>query len=45
MAVANALAFTGSQVIARALGDDGGSIEEMKQNNTALEQLEKAQAE
>ena len=44
-AVANALAFTGSQVVSRALGGDGGFIEEVNRHNTALEQLQKSQAE
>ena len=44
-AIANTLAFTGSQVAARVLGGDGGSIEEVKRHNAALEQLQKAQAE
>ena len=45
MAVANALTFTGLQVAARALGSDGGLIEEVKQHYSAREQLQKAQAE
>ena len=43
--IANALAFTGSQIAASALGGAGGSIEEVKRHNAALEQLQNAQAE
>ena len=42
---ADALAFTGSQVAAKALGGDGGSIKEVKRHNEALKQLQKDQAE
>ena len=44
-AIANALAFTSSQVVARALDGDAGSLEEVKQHNAALEQLQKAEDE
>ena len=36
-AVANALAFTGSQVATRVLGVYCGSMEEVKQHNAAIE--------
>ena len=44
-AIANALTFIGSQVGAKALGDDGGPIKEVKRHNKALESIQKAQAE
>ena len=44
-AIANALAFTGSQVVAKALSGNGGSMEEVKRHNAALEQLQKSQGE
>ena len=34
-----ALTFTGSQVAAKALSGDGGSMEEVKQHTAALKQL------
>ena len=43
--IANALAFTVSQVAAKALGDDGSTMEEVNRHNEALEQLQNAQAE
>ena len=39
--IANALAFASSQVAAKALSVNGGSMEEVKQHNAALEQLKK----
>ena len=44
-AIANTLAFNVSQVAARALGGDGGSLEEVKLHNAALKQLQEAPAE
>ena len=43
--VANAHAFTGSQVAARAIGGNGRSVEEVKQHYAALKQLQNVQAE
>ena len=40
-AIANAFAFTGSQVAAKALGADRGSMKEVNRHNAALELLEK----
>ena len=42
-AVANVFAFTDSQVAARILGGDGGSMEEVKRHNS--EKLQNPQAE
>ena len=41
--IADAFAFTDSQVAARALGGDGGSLEEVKQHNAALNITKKEQ--
>ena len=43
-AIVIALAFTGSQVVAKALGGDVVSIEDVKRHNATLEHLQKAQA-
>ena len=43
-AIVIALGFTSSQVVAKALGGNVGSIEDVKRHNATFEQLQKAQA-